>query len=99
MRKAEEFLRYALGRVSEMQIRGASRWMVYLFAGMLLLCVLCFLLGWLFLWQKTGEPALSEMTRFIGEITSASFIAAIGFFGKALVDRDEDGIPDEFEKK
>ena len=37
------------------------------------------------------------MTRFIGEITSASFIVAIGFFGKALVDRD--GIPDEFENR
>ena len=39
------------------------------------------------------------MTRFIGEITSASFIVAIGFFGKALVDRDGDGIPDEFENR
>lgn len=99
MKKAEEILRYALGRVGDLQIKGASRMMVYAFAGMLLLCVLLFVLGWLFLWQKTGEPNLSEMTKFIGEVTSASFIAAIGFFGKALVDRDEDGIPDEFEKK
>ena len=68
------------------------------FAGMLLLRVLIFVLGWLFLWQKTGAPDLSEMTKFIGEVTSASFIAAIGFFGKALVDRDKDGVPDEFEK-
>ena len=99
MRKAEEILRYALGRVDKFQIKGASRLMVYLFAGMLFLCVLLFVLGWLSLWQKTGEPALSEMTKFIGVITGASFIAAIGFFGKALVDRDGDGIPDEFEEK
>lgn len=76
-----------------------SRLMVYAFRGMLLLCVLLFILGWLSLWEKTGTPALSEMTKFIGEVTSASFIAAIGFFGKALVDKDGDGVPNEFENR
>jgi len=37
------------------------------------------------------------MSVFIGKITSVSFVATIGFFDKILVDKDGDGIPDEFE--
>ena len=37
------------------------------------------------------------MIQFITAITSVSFIAAVGFFGKAMVDKDNDGIPDEWE--
>ena len=38
------------------------------------------------------------MTIFIQTLTSVSFIAAVAFFGKALIDDDGDGVPDEFEK-
>ena len=44
-------------------------------------------------------PDLCPWLAVIGEVTGVSFIVAIGFFGKALVDREEDGIPDDFENK
>ena len=98
MKQAMEFLKFALTKVDAFKIQGASRFMIYSFVGLVLMCIILFILGWIYTWQKTGSVNLSDMSAFIGEITSVSFIAAIGFFGRALVDKDGDGIPDEFEK-
>ena len=51
------------------------------------------------MWCVTKEPPLPIMIQFIAAITSVSFVAAIAFFGKALIDEDGNGIPDEFEKE
>ena len=57
-----------------------------------------FIAAWSWQWKTTGKADLAIMIQFITAITSVSFIAAVGFFGKAMVDSDHDGIPDEFEK-
>ncbi|MBO6291269.1 MAG: hypothetical protein J6N51_03275 [Selenomonas sp.] len=98
MKQATEILRFALTKIDDFKIQGAARWMIYLFVVLLMCCIALFIIGWIFTWKNTGIISLGDMSAFIGEITSVSFVAAIGFFGKALVDKDGDGIPDEFEK-
>ena len=92
-------VRSAIEKTAAFQIRGAPRLMVYTFVILVLLCITLFIGGWVFVWFMTSEPPLPVMIQFIAAITSASFVAAIGFFGKALVDEDDNGIPDEFEKE
>jgi hypothetical protein len=72
--------------------------MVYIFVSLILGCIMLFIGGWVFVWVMTKEPPLPIMIQFIAAITSVSFVAAIGFFGRALIDGDDNGIPDEFEK-
>ncbi|MBR1760631.1 MAG: hypothetical protein IJ741_05565 [Schwartzia sp.] len=95
--KARNYLKAAIEKIAMFQIRGAPRLMVYTFILLILLCITLFIGGWVFVWFVTSEPPLPIMIQFIAAITSVSFVAAIGFFGKALIDEDDNGIPDEFE--
>ena len=97
--KARNYLKAAIEKIAMFQIRGAPRLMVYTFILLILLCITLFIGGWVFVWFVTSEPPLPIMIQFIAAITSVSFVAAIGFFGKALIDEDENLIPDEFEKE
>ena len=89
----------AVERTATFQIRGAPRLMVYIFICLILGCMLLFMGGWVFVWIMTSEPPLPVMIQFIAAITSVSFVAAIAFFGRVLIDEDDNGIPDEFEKE
>ena len=75
------------------------RLMVYLFLLLVIICILLFMAAWSWQWKTTGKADLAIMIQFITAITSVSFVAAVGFFGKAMVDSNHDGIPDEFEKE
>ena len=97
--KIRRAVKAAIAKTAAFQIRGAPRLMVYTFVTLILLCITLFIGGWVFVWFMTSEPPLPVMIQFIAAITSVSFVAAIGFFGKALVDQDDNGIPDEFEKE
>jgi hypothetical protein len=97
--KFRDFAQAAIEKVAAMHIRGAPRLMVYAFISLIFVCLLAFLAGWGFNWFIGGKSDLEIMIKFIGAISSVPFIAAIGFFGKALVDEDSNGVPDEFEKK
>ena len=50
-------------------------------------------------WAQKGAADLSIMIQFINSVTSVSFIAAVGFFGRAMIDSNGDGTPDEFDSK
>ena len=95
--KARNCLKAAIEKIAAFQIRGAPRLMVYTFILLILICITLFIGCWVFVWFMTKEPPLPIMIQFIAAITSVSFVAAIGFFGKALIDEDDNGIPDEFE--
>lgn len=89
----------ALSKVDELEIRGMPRVMVYLFLFIVIFCLLLFLAAWIWQWHDTGNAELSILIQFVNAITSVSFIAAVGFFGRAMLDKDDNGIPDEFEKQ
>lgn len=98
MEKLKQILITALSRTRKMQIAHAPKIMIYWFLVHVLLCIVLFIGAWIYEWVQTGRGNLQAMTIFIQTLTSVSFIAAVGFFGKALIDDDDDGIPDEFEK-
>ncbi len=79
----------------------ASKSMKYisLYALLLIVCCLFYLTGWAFIWFFTGEPHLESLLKFIHEIASASWIAVIGFIAQSFVDKNNNGIPDEYEKE
>ncbi len=99
LQKLRRAARTALKKVANFKIRGAPRLMIYIFVILILFCIMLFIGGWAFVWYRTAEPPLPVMIQFIAAITSVSFVAAIGFFGRALIDGDDNGIPDEFEKE
>lgn len=96
--KIQTILVTSLQKIDKLQIKGMPMVMVYLFLFLLILSILLFIGAWVWLWVMTMKPELVIMIQFITAITSVPAIGAIGFFGKALVDKDGDDIPDEFEK-
>jgi len=99
MNKLKEYVKAAIKKVAAFHIDGAPRLMIYAFLALVFICLLAFLIGWFYNWWTSGKAELPIMIQFVGAITSATFIAAIGFFGRALIDGDDNGIPDEFEKE
>lgn len=98
MDKLKQLLLTALNCTAKTQIAHASKIMIYWFLAHVLLCIALFIGAWIYDWTLTGRGNLQAMTIFIQTLTSVSFIAAVGFFGKALIDDDNDGVPDDFEK-
>ncbi|MDY2965178.1 MAG: hypothetical protein SOR58_03145 [Megasphaera massiliensis] len=99
MEKIKKLLEIAIMRTNKMQIAHAPKIMIYWFLGHVLFCIVLFICAWIYDWIQTGHGNLQAMTIFIQTLTSVSFIAAVGFFGKALIDSDGDGVPDEFEDR
>ena len=91
--------RAAVERVAALHIKGAPRLMVYLFIIIIFSAIGAFLAGWCFNWWTAGKADLPVMIQFLGAGSSVSFVAAVAFFGRALIDSDDDGIPDEFQPK
>lgn len=99
MDKLKKVLLTVLNQTGKMQIAHAPKIMIYWFLVHVLLCIVLFIGAWIHDWIQSGRGNLQAMTIFIQTLTSVSFIAAVGFFGKALIDDDDDGVPDEFEKE
>ena len=70
---------------------------IYWYALLIIFCCTVYLAGWGYEWYKNGMPNIVELRNFIHEIASAPWVAVVGFIGKALVDKNKDGVPDEFE--
>lgn len=99
LKRVQTELLIALSKTDKLKIRGMPRIVVYLFLITLIFSMWIFLYAWCENWKITGKPDLVTLISFIACITSVSFIGAVGFFGKALIDNNDDGIPDEWEDK
>ena len=97
MDKVRGILTAIITKTNKLEIARAPKIMVYWFLAHVLLCIVLFIAAWVYDWMETGRGNLQAMTVFIQSLTSVSFIAAIGFFGKALIDSNDDGVLDEFE--
>ena len=70
------------------------------YAGILVFCTMLYVGAWLYHWYTHQEmPDLVELRAFLHEIASAAWIAVIGFLAESFIDRDGDGIPDQYEEK
>lgn len=99
MDRVRKILDTIVAKTNRLKIARAPKIMVYWFLVHVLLCIVLFIAAWVYDWVQTGRGNLQAMTIFIQTLTSVSFIAAVAFFGKALIDDDGDGVPDEFEKR
>ena len=76
----------------------AMRYIVW-YAAMLVICCSIYVGAWIYDWNNTTKPDLVELRNFLHEISGAAWIAVIGFLAKSLIDRDNNGIPDQYEEE
>lgn len=99
MKKVQGFLLNLLGSVGRMKVRGLPRALVIILMLLIIGSIVLYLSGWVWLWAFQGKVDLPALNMLIQTLTGVSFIAAIGFIGKSLVDNDGDGIPDQWQGK
>lgn len=99
MKKLQGTLLKLMGSIGRMKVRSLPRALVIILMLLIIGSIILYLSGWVWLWAFQGKVDLPAMNMLIQTLTGVSFIAAIGFIGKSLVDEDEDGVPDEWEKK
>lgn len=99
MKKLQGVLLNLLGSVGRMKVRGLPRALVIILMLLIIGSIILYLSGWIWLWAVLGRVDLPALNMLLQTLTGVSFIAAIGFIGKSLVDDDEDGVPDEWEKE
>lgn len=81
------------------QSHAAMRYITW-YAGILALCTMLYIGAWGYHWRTHAEaPDLMELRAFLHEIASAAWIAVIGFLAKSFIDRDNNGIPDQYEEE
>lgn len=99
MKKLQGTLLKLMGSIGRMKVRGLPRALVIILMLLIIGSIILYLSGWVWLWAFQRKVDLPAMNMLIQTLTGVSFIAAVGFIGKSLVDEDEDGVPDEWEKK
>ena len=96
MKKIQGVLLNLLGSVGRMKVRGLPRALVIILMLLIIGSIILYLSGWVWLWAFQGRVDLPALNMLIQTLTGASFIAAVGFIGKSLIDDDGDGIPDDW---
>jgi hypothetical protein len=89
----------ALRKTAKMKVKGLSLLLIRTVILLVIIAVLMYFGGWMYklLYKQVADlPAMNEL---IKTLTSTSFIAAIGFLGKALLDEDGDGESDACQDK
>ena len=99
MKKIQDAMLKVLGSVGRMKVKGLPRALVIVLMLLIIGSVVLYLAGWVWVWAFQRRVDLPALNMLLQTLTGVSFIAAIGFIGKSLVDEDEDGVPDEWEKK
>lgn len=97
MKKLQGVLLNLLGSVGRMKVRGLPRALVIILMLLIIGSIILYLSGWVWLWAFQGRVDLPALNMLIQTLTGVSFIAAIGFIGKSLVDDDGDGVPDPWQ--
>ena len=99
MKKIQDALLKLMGSVGRMKVKGLPRALVIVLMLLIIGSIFLYWAGWIWLWAALGRVDLPALNMLLQTLTGASFIAAIGFIGKGLIDEDRNGIPDEWENK
>ena len=99
MKKIQDALLKLMGSVGRMKVKGLPRALVIVLMLLIIGSVLLYLAGWIWLWAALRRVDLPALNALLQTLTGASFIAAVGFIGKGLIDADGDGIPDQWEQE
>ena len=99
MKKIQDALLKVLGALGRMKVRGLPRALVIVLMLLIIGSVVLYLAGWIWLWAALRRVDLPALNALLQTLTGASFIAAVGFLGKGLIDADGDGVPDQWEQE
>ena len=99
MNQIQKTLLTLLGALGRMKVRGLPRALVIVLMLLIIGSVVLYLAGWVWVWAFQRRVDLPALNMLLQTLTGASFIAAVGFIGKSLIDDDGDGVPDDWEKK
>lgn len=98
MKELQKALLRIMGGMGRMKVKGLPRALVIILMLLIIGSVCLYIGGWLWLFH-TGKIDLGAMNSLLQTLTEASFIAAVGFIGKSLIDDDGNGVPDEWEEE
>ena len=99
MKKIQDALLKLMGSVGRMKVKGLPRALVIVLMLLIIGSVCLYLAGWVWVWAFQRRVDLPALNMLLQTLTGASFIAAIGFIGKGLIDEDRNGIPDQWEQE
>lgn len=99
MKKVIDILHFFNRKVDSVKIKGLPRAMILAFVGLFFLLILVFIAAWLHVWWSTGKPDMPIFTMFFGQLFGPAVCGTVMLVGKALIDKDEDGIPDAWEEE
>lgn len=99
MKKIQDALLKLMGSVGRMKVKGLPRALVIVLMLLIIGSVVLYLAGWVWVWAFQRRVDLPALNMLLQTLTGASFIAAVGFIGKSLIDDDRNGIPDEWQNK
>lgn len=99
MNRIQKTLLTLLGSLGRMKVRGLPRALVIVLMLLIIGSVVLYLAGWIWLWAALRRVDLPALNALLQTLTGASFIAAVGFIGKGLIDADGDGVPDQWEQE
>ena len=97
--KLQRVIGWARDKLRPISISGGAMKYIVWYALLLMFCCTLYVWSWLCDWHDTGRPNLIELRNFLHEIASSAWVAVIGFVAKSFVDKDNDGIPDEYESE
>ena len=63
------------------------------------LLVLTYYAAWMYMWLWLDKIIMSDLLALIHEITGPAMVAFVTFIATSLVDKNENGVPDPFEKE
>ena len=72
---------------------------VWLYASIFIACGILTLVGVIYEFATKGTVNYQSINAFIKEYFAPSVCATFGIIGVLLIDRDKDGVPDEWQKK
>lgn len=99
MKRLHGVLLNLMGSLGRMKVRGLPRALVIVLMLLIIGSIFLYWAGWIWLWAVLGRVDLPALNMLLQTLTGVSFIAAVGFIGKSLVDDDGDGVPDDWEKE
>lgn len=99
MKKITELFDLARDKVGQFSFPKSSMRYIIGYAVLVAGCALLYVFAWCFEWWISGKADLPALLQFLHEIASAPWVALIGFLAKAFIDRNNDGVPDEFEER
>ncbi len=84
--------------IVKMNITGLPRLFLLIYAFLFVFFGAVYAVGIILEFYKTGIVNYMAITKFIGVFFSTATVATMVIIGKALIDEDKDGIPDNWEK-